>query len=162
MRFYCLDWWSLILLVFFILLGLACRLGAMGSIYPLCLICRLRRLTVYACVVITHSRVQINRVRLPILFMVSWTGKKILFPVRAWEFGFARQVWLSRFVSGCSFSILTLNLVLTHGFPPGVHGGVHIFLLASTTHHRVSPEFMGWRNCVPMAVTAESPLAQGQ
>ena len=48
MRFYCLDWWSLILLVCFILLGLACRVGAMGSIYLLCLTCRLRRLTVWS------------------------------------------------------------------------------------------------------------------
>ena len=28
--------------------------------------------------------------------------------------------------------------------------------------YRVSPEFIGSRNCVPMAFTAESPLAQGQ
>ena len=28
--------------------------------------------------------------------------------------------------------------------------------------HRVSLEFIGLRNCVPMAFTAESPLAQGQ
>ena len=28
--------------------------------------------------------------------------------------------------------------------------------------HRVSPEFTGSRNCVPMAFTAESPPAQGQ
>ena len=28
--------------------------------------------------------------------------------------------------------------------------------------HRVSPEFIGSRNCVPMALTAESPPAQGQ
>ena len=28
--------------------------------------------------------------------------------------------------------------------------------------HRVSPEFIGSRNCVPMAFTAESPPAQGQ
>ena len=27
--------------------------------------------------------------------------------------------------------------------------------------HRVSPEFIGFRNCVPMAFTAESPPAQG-
>ena len=33
MRFHCLDWWSLILLLCFILLGLACRVGAMGSLY---------------------------------------------------------------------------------------------------------------------------------
>ena len=30
------------------------------------------------------------------------------------------------------------------------------------TYYRVSPEFIGSRNCVPMAFTAESPLAQGQ
>ena len=35
---------------------------------------------------------------------------------------------MSRLVSAWSFSILTLNLVLTHGIPPDVHGGVHIFL----------------------------------
>ena len=28
--------------------------------------------------------------------------------------------------------------------------------------HRVSPEFIGSRNCVPMAFTVESPPAQGQ
>ena len=28
--------------------------------------------------------------------------------------------------------------------------------------HRVSPEFIGSRHCVPMAFTAESPPAQGQ
>ena len=28
--------------------------------------------------------------------------------------------------------------------------------------HCVSPEFIGSRNCVPMALTAESPPAQGQ
>ena len=32
----------------------------------------------------------------------------------------------------------------------------------TTTHHRVSPEFIGSRSCVPMVFTAESPLAQGQ
>ena len=36
------------LLVCFILLGLACRVGAMGSIYLLSLTCRLRRLTVWS------------------------------------------------------------------------------------------------------------------
>ena len=63
-------------------------------------------------------------------------------------------------MSACSFFVLTLNLVLTHGIPTDVRGGVHIHF--STTHHRVSPEFIGSRNCVPMAFTAESPLAQGQ
>ena len=36
------------------------------------------------------------------------------------------------------------------------------YISTSTTHHRVSPEFIGSRNCVPVAFTAESPLAQGQ
>ena len=79
----------------------------------------------------TYSRVQINCVRLPILFMVSWTGENFLAPVRAWEFGFARQVWLYRLLSACSFSILTLNLVL--GILPEFRGGVHIFLPAPHT-----------------------------
>ena len=38
-----------------------------------------------------------------------------------------RQIWPSRLVSACSFSTVRLNLVLTHGIAPGVHGGVHIF-----------------------------------
>ena len=39
-----------------------------------------------------------------------------------------------------------------------------IFILAICVviRHRVSPEFIGSRNCVPMAFTAESPPAQGQ
>ena len=40
---------------------------------------------------------------------------------------------MSRLLSACSFSILTLNLVLTHGFPPEFRGGVHIFLPAPHT-----------------------------
>ena len=32
----------------------------------------------------------------------------------------------------------------------------------SALRHRVSPEFIGSRKCVPMAFTAESPPAQGQ
>ena len=32
----------------------------------------------------------------------------------------------------------------------------------ATTHHRVSPGFIRSRNCVPIALTAESPLVQGQ
>ena len=36
-------------------------------------------------------------------------------------------------MSACSFSILTLNLVLIHGIPPNVHGDVHIFLPAPHT-----------------------------
>ena len=32
----------------------------------------------------------------------------------------------------------------------------------TTTHHRVSPGFIGSSNCVPIAFTAENPLAQGE
>ena len=35
-------------------------------------------------------------------------------------------------------------------------GGVHLFILTAI-RYRVSPEFIGSRNCVPMAFTAESP-----
>ena len=38
-----------------------------------------------------------------------------------------RQISPYRLVSACSFSTLRLNLVLTHGIAPDVHGGVHIF-----------------------------------
>ena len=34
--------------------------------------------------------------------------------------------------------------------------------LKTAIRHRVSPEYNGSRNCVPMAFTAESPPAQGQ
>ena len=43
--------------------------------------------------------------------------------------------------------------------PPEFRGGVHY---ETAIHHRVSPKFIGSRNCVPMAFTAESPPAQGQ
>ena len=36
-------------------------------------------------------------------------------------------------MSACSLSILRMNLVLTHGIPPDVHGGVNIFLPAPHT-----------------------------
>ena len=56
-------------------------------------------------------------------------------------------------------SILRLNLVLTYGVSPEFRGGVHY---ETAKGHRVSPEFIGSRNCVPMAFTAESPPAPGQ
>ena len=56
-------------------------------------------------------------------------------------------------------SILRLSLVLTYGIPPEFRGGVHY---ETAIRHRVSPEFIVSRNCVPMAFTAESPPAQGQ
>ena len=52
-------------------------------------------------------------------------------------------------------------MVLTHGIPPDFRGGAHLFVLTAI-RHRVSPEFIGSRNCVSMAFSAESPPAQGQ
>ena len=49
-------------------------------------------------------------------------------PVRAWEFGLARRVQLSRPASACSFSIVRLNMVLTPGIPPDFRGGVRLFI----------------------------------
>ena len=37
-----------------------------------------------------------------------------------------------------------------------------LYSFITAIRHRVSPEFIGSRNCVPMAFTAESPPAQGQ
>ena len=45
-------------------------------------------------------------------------------PVHALEFGLARRVQPSRPASPCTFSILRLNLVLTHGILPDFRGGV--------------------------------------
>ena len=41
--------------------------------------------------------------------------------------------------------------MLTHGIPPD-------FPISAVVRHRVSPEFIWSRNCVPMAFTAESPV----
>ena len=49
-------------------------------------------------------------------------------------------------------SILRLNLVLTYGIPPQFRGGVHLFI-ETAMRHRVMLEFIGSRNCVPMAFT---------
>ena len=57
--------------------------------------------------------------------------------------------------------ILRLNLVLTYDIPSEFRGGVHLFI-QTAIRHRVSPEFIGSLNCVPMAFTAGSPPAQGQ
>ena len=52
--------------------------------------------------------------------------------VSAWEYGLARRVQPSRPASVCSFSILRLNLVLTHGIPPDFRGGPFIYLKRHT------------------------------
>ena len=75
----------------------------------------------------TYSRVQIKRkIANPVHGQLN--REKFPCPRSRLKFGFARQVWPSRPVSVCSFSILTLNLVLTQGVPPNVRSGVHIYL----------------------------------
>ena len=95
--------------------------------------------------VITYSRVWINRVRLLILLVVSWTRKNNI-PLSP----YAPENLVSRDGFSCpvpcqpvhSPYLLRLNLVLTHGVPPDFRGGVHLFIYAAI-RHRVSPEFIG-------------------
>ena len=47
------------------------------------------------------------------------------------------------------------------GFPP-ISAAASIYLFTPAIRHRASPEFIGSRNCVPMAFIAECPPAQGQ
>ena len=83
----------------------------------------------HICMVTHIARVWSNRVRLPILHVVSWTGKMniSLSP-------FAPENLASRDGFGSPprvcllISILRLNLVLTYGIPPEFRGGVHLFI----------------------------------
>ena len=83
----------------------------------------------YVCIVITYNRVWINRVRLPILLVVSWTGKNNI-PLSPCvpenlvsRDGFSRPVPRQP----VHLSILRLNMVLTYGIPPEFRGGVHLW-----------------------------------
>ena len=62
-------------------------------------------------------------------------GKNDYFPVpvRAWEFGLARQVRPTCPASPCSFYTLRLNLVLTHEIPPPFRDSVHLCILPTAT-----------------------------
>ena len=58
-------------------------------------------------------------------------------------------------------------LIVHYKYVPGYGHHVYpaaasIYLFKTAIRHRVSPKFIGSRNCVPMAFTAESPPAQGQ
>ena len=104
---------------------------------------------------------QPGKVANPARGQLGMENKYFPVPVRAREFGLARRVQPSRPASACLFSILRLNMMLTHGIPPDFRGGVHLSIYTAI-RHRVSPEFIGSRNCVPTAFTAESLLTQGQ
>ena len=105
-----------------------------------------------------RARVWINRVRLPVLHVVSWTGKWI-FPcarsrLRDWsrETGSAVPSRVSMFLS-----ILRLNLVLTYGIPPEFRGGVYLFIL---NRHTPSGQSRVYR--VTQLRTDGVPPARGQ
>ena len=80
--------------------------------------------------IITYSKSmdQPGKVAIPARGQLNKENSYFPVPVRAWEFGLARQVWQSRPASACSLSILRLNLVLTYGIPPDFRGGVHLFI----------------------------------
>ena len=117
----------------------------------------------YVCMVITYSKVWINRVKLPIVLVVNCRRGNKCFPlaVRAWEFGLVRQIRPPCPASACSFSARS-----------EVESGAYLrdssrfprrrpFIYIANRHHRVSPELTRSRNRVPMAFTAKSPPAQG-
>ena len=87
-------------------------------------------LSTYVCMALTHSKVWINRVRLPILLVVRLTGKmnNSLSPFApdnlALRGGFGRPCP----ASACSFSIRRLNLVPTRGLLP-ISAAASIYLL---------------------------------
>ena len=87
---------------------------------------------------VTHiTRVWINRVSKvasPARGQLNRETEYFPVRVRAWEFGLARRVWPSRPASACSFSILRLNLVFTHGISLDFRVDVHLFI-----YHRHTP-----------------------
>ena len=77
---------------------------------------------------IKRSMDQPGKVANPVRGQLNRENKYFPVRVRAWEFGPARRVRPSRPASACSFSVLRLNLVLTHGIPPDFRGGDHLFI----------------------------------
>ena len=116
----------------------------------------------YLCMVTQITRVRINRVRLPILLVVSLTGKV---NISLSPFALKNSVLRDKFdcpvprqpahypYSGRIWCLLTGLFRLPRWRP---------HTSTTATRHRASSEFIGSRNCAPMAFTAESPPAQGQ
>ena len=69
------------------------------------------------------------------------------------------KIWSRETGSAGSFFALSTNLVLTHTglFPLSVKS-----FICNVNYHWINPEFIASDIGVPMASTAESPLAQGQ
>ena len=90
--------------------------------------------------VIHTTRVRINRVRLPILLVVSRTGKmNISLSPFAPENLVSRDGFGSFVRVSLLISILRLNVVLTYGIPPDFRDGVHLFI-QTAIRHGTSPE----------------------
>ena len=107
---------------------------------------------------------QPGKVANPTMIVVSSKGK-IIFPCPRSRL----RIWSHETVSAVPsrvsllISILRLNLVLAYGIPPEFQSSLRRHVIIQTTiRHRVSPEFIGSRNCVPMAFTAEIPPTRGQ
>ena len=83
------------------------------------------------------ARVRINRVRLPILLVVSYTGKMNIFlpPFVPESSGSKDGSAISSRVS-LLISIPRLSLVLTYRIPPAFHGGVHLLRAKRVTNRR--------------------------
>ena len=91
----------------------------------------------YVCMYVWSSHVAIvwiNRVRLPILLVVSQTGKKVFpqaVPLRAWEFCLARRVWQYRSASACSSPCSGWILCLVTGsLPSSAVASIYLFKLS--------------------------------
>ena len=76
--------------------------------------------------------------------------------------GLARRVRQFRPASACSSPYSGGIWCLITGFLPISAAAPIYSFQPSYIRHRVSPEFIGSRNCVPMAFSAESLPAQGQ
>ena len=110
---------------------------------------------------VTHSKSmdQPGKVANPARGQLNRENEYFPVRVRAWEFGLARRVRSSRPASACSSPYSGRIWCLLTGFLPS-SAAASIFKTAIC--HRVSPEFIGSRNLVLMAFTAESPPAHGQ
>ena len=118
----------------------------------------------YVCMYYGHhiwqSMNQPGKVAKPARGQLNRENEYLAVPIRAWDFGLARRVRPSRPASDCSFSIPSLNLVLTHGIPPDFRGSVHLLILTAI-HHRASFEFIGLRICVPNSVHCRESVRTG-
>ena len=65
----------------------------------------------------------------------NWEMNKFPSPRSRLRICLAKRVRPSRPTSACSFSILRLNLALTHGIPRDFRGGVHLYISPSAIRH---------------------------